>query len=77
VNVGLSAIRETQVTYTSTRASLRKLAGETTTLLEAIPDPEFVTIAIFCDIGFLLTLDVMLQCPVLTAFAVWPLAAYQ
>jgi hypothetical protein len=58
------------MTYSGTRASLRNLASETTTLLESTANPEFVVVAIFCGIGLLLTLDVMLRSPVLTAFAV-------
>jgi hypothetical protein len=36
----------------------------------AIPNPEFVAVVIFCAIGLVLTLNVMLRSPDLSAFLI-------
>jgi len=40
-----------------------KPAGKAASLLEALASPEFVAIGVFCAIGLLLTLNVMLRFP--------------
>jgi hypothetical protein len=45
-----------------------KPSGKTTSLLEVIANPEFVSVAIFCAIGLLLTLNVILRLPGLAEF---------
>jgi len=45
-----------------------KPAGKATSLLNVIANPEFVSVAVFCAIGLLLTLNVMLRVPGLAAF---------
>jgi hypothetical protein len=49
------------------RIGLLKLADAAITI---VATSEFVAVLIFCTIGLLLTLDVMLRSPVLVAFAV-------
>jgi hypothetical protein len=38
-------------------------AAKAASLVEALASPEFVTVAVFCAIGLLLTLNVMLRLP--------------
>jgi hypothetical protein len=40
-----------------------KPAGKATSLVDVIANPEFVSVAVFCAIGLLLTLNVMLRVP--------------
>lgn len=53
--------------HTSSRTCPSKPVGEVTLFLEAMASPEFVAVAIFCTIGLLLTLNVMLRLPDLAA----------
>jgi hypothetical protein len=49
------------------RAYPSKPAGKVASLVEALVSPEFIAVAVFCAIGLLLTLNVMLRLPDLSA----------
>jgi hypothetical protein len=53
---------------TGNRTYPSKPIAERTSILSAIANPEFVAVVIFCVIGLLLTLNVMLRFPDLAAF---------
>jgi hypothetical protein len=55
---------------TGNRAFPSKPAGEGSSFLDGISNPDFVSVAIFCAVGLLLTLNVMLRLPDLAAFLV-------
>jgi hypothetical protein len=56
------------MTPTRTRTYPSNSADETTSFLDAIANPDFVSIAIFCALGLLVTLNVLLRYPGWTAF---------
>jgi hypothetical protein len=56
------------MTPTRSRTYPSNSADETTSFLEAIVHPDFVAIAIFCALGLLVTLNVLLRYPGWAAF---------
>jgi hypothetical protein len=61
---------ERQMATTGNRTYPSKPIGEATLLREVITNPDFVSIAIFCAIGLLLTLNLMLRLPDLAEFLI-------
>jgi hypothetical protein len=55
-------------TRSRTRTYPSNALDERTSFLEAIAHPDFVAIAIFCALGFLVTLNVLLRSPGWAAF---------
>jgi hypothetical protein len=55
---------------TETRTYPSKPIGEATTPFGVVTKPEFVSVVVFCAIGLLITLNVILRLPDLAAFLV-------
>jgi hypothetical protein len=62
------ADKECPIAATENRTYPSKPIGEATTLFGAVTNPEFGSVVVFCAIGLLLTLNVVLRLPDFTAF---------